>query len=1054
MPSLAKLTRPKVHRALPRERLFHQLDDSRERPMVWVTAPPGSGKTTLVSSYVEARKIPHAWYQVDAGDEDLGTFFYYLSQTLPASRSKREPQLPTLSPAHFNNLPAFAHHYFRMFFAHSSAPQVLALDNYHELSPASALHGVLEQAVGEVPEGHNIVVISRASPPKQIAQLRLTERLFTLDWEALRLSLEETRAIAAARVDADEATVRRIQRVSDGWAAGIALALEHSRHDSRRSTGESHEQPEEFFDYFAAQMLDSAAPETREFLARAALLPSMTASMAESLTGRADSEALLEDLHRRGMFTDRRNTRPAIYQFHDLFRAFLMSELERSVSGAALSDLQRKAGALLEEEGRPDHAIRLYLGAKDWPAAQRAILKAAPLLLAQGRGASVIEWIKTLPAEVAGQNAWIEYWLGTALARVKPVEARQPLERAFQVFAAREDIAGQRLACAEILLSFMFEYADFSPLDRWIAELLRLLESTAPFPSPTAELRVQAAALFALSNRNPVTQALERCTARILKLLDQDIPTESSVLVCGILVIHLYSVGDATTGARVVAKLKTLLARGDVSPFARAIATIQLGHFAAHLNDQEEALRCFDQASELAAANALTLPVLDVYTQLGLAICALERGDLAAADACRRKIDPLWSPGRKVDQVASVRLQFWIACQRQQWELAFSLAERQLVLAQESGLFLIIFHSYVMLGIVSAELKRAKECLQTVSDLRAFLTDTAYAHFAYDADLVEAYLALVKGDLDACRRALRTGLAGSRRDEVKFVQRMQPTAFARLLAEALAADIDTDYVTQIILDLGVRPPSATVSKWPWPLRIFTLGRFEVLRDGQPLEFSRKAPKKTLALLKAIIALGGKSVREQSLLDAFWPDEEGDVAARSMTAALHRLRTLIGDGNAIVQQGGTLSLDASRVWVDVWALEGVLSRAGDGRAEEVLALYRGGFLTADEGEPWSVTTRERLRSKFIHAIAGHAHELETSAHFDAALECYLRGLDADPVIEQFYQGLMRCYARLDRKSEAIAAYRRLKQILSVSLSLKPSPSTERLYQSLRLEQLPS
>jgi DNA-binding SARP family transcriptional activator len=69
----------------------------------------------------------------------------------------------------------------------------------------------------------------------------------------------------------------------------------------------------------------------------------------------------------------------------------------------------------------------------------------------------------------------------------------------------------------------------------------------------------------------------------------------------------------------------------------------------------------------------------------------------------------------------------------------------------------------------------------------------------------------------------------------------------------------------------------------------------------------------------------------------------------------------------------------------------------------------------------------------------------------AIECYLRGIDCDPVIESFYQGLMRCYAHTGRRAEAVAAYRRLKHILSVALSLKPSAATENLHQRLRLDQ---
>ncbi|HEY7379285.1 MAG TPA: BTAD domain-containing putative transcriptional regulator [Steroidobacteraceae bacterium] len=1049
MPALAKLTRPKVHRALPRERLFRELDRSRECPLIWVAAPPGSGKTTLVSSYIEARKLRGAWYQVDAGDDDVGTFFHYLAQTVPASRTRRRP-LPVLSAAHRADLAGFSRHFFRAYFEQLATPALLALDNYHELPRDSALHGVLEQAVTELPQGLNLVAISRAEPPGQFTRLKASEQVAVIDWSSLRLSLDETREIAAQRASLDEGTVRRIHQVSDGWVAALTLTLARARLADGKLVEAPREERADLFDYFASQALKSATPGMRDFLLRSALLPRMTAAMAERLTGRTDSETLLEDLHRRGIFTDRRNTQPPIYQYHDLFREFLTAELERSVSAQALTGLQRTSGALLEEAGHSDHAIRLYLNVADWEAARRAIRDVAGQYLPQGRGVSVIEWIRRLPADARAADPWMNYWLGAALARLAPAEARVPLEHALAAFKARDDLAGQRLACAEAMLSFMFEYADFSPLDRWLDEFVRLLGIEAPFPSPAAELHFLGAGVFALGNRRPLPPPLRVCVERALTLLDQPVPAELATLVCGILTIHFYSVGDRTTGTGVVTRLRALLERAEVAPLSRAIGWIQAGQFAAHLGEQDDARLCFKRAAETAAAGALTLPVLEVYAQLGLAICALERGDDSTADECRKRIAAHWSPARKVDQVANLRVQFWVACHRRQWDVAVTLAERQLEVSRQSGMFLITFHCYVMLGIVYAEQRRAAECAGAAGGLRRFVAGTTHAHFAYYADLIEAYLAWRLDDRTRCHERLRKALEGSRQDEFRFLLRMHGEFCARLLAEALSAGIETEYAAQLVRDLRVRPPSVSAPHWPWPLRIFTLGRFEVLRDGQPLEFSRKAPKKTLALLKAIIAFGGRNVREQSLLDAFWSDQEGDVAARSLTAALHRLRALLGDGDAVVQLGGMLSLDPSRVWVDVWALEA----GGEAtRSEQVLALYRGTFLAEDEGEPWSVTMRERLRTRFIHALESHARQLEEAGRFEAAIESYLRGLDADPVIEQFYQGLMRCYARLDRKSEAIAAYRRVKQILSVSLSLKPSPSTEKLYQSLRLDPAP-
>ena len=68
--------------------------------------------------------------------------------------------------------------------------------------------------------------------------------------------------------------------------------------------------------------------------------------------------------------------------------------------------------------------------------------------------------------------------------------------------------------------------------------------------------------------------------------------------------------------------------------------------------------------------------------------------------------------------------------------------------------------------------------------------------------------------------------------------------------------------------------------------------------------------------------------------------------------------------------------------------------------------------------------------------------------EEAVHWYLKGIDADPIVESFYQGLMRCYDILDRRSEAISVYRRLKQTLSVVLGAKPTATTEKLYQSLQ------
>jgi len=98
--------------------------------------------------------------------------------------------------------------------------------------------------------------------------------------------------------------------------------------------------------------------------------------------------------------------------------------------------------------------------------------------------------------------------------------------------------------------------------------------------------------------------------------------------------------------------------------------------------------------------------------------------------------------------------------------------------------------------------------------------------------------------------------------------------------------------------------------------------------------------------------------------------------------------------------------------------------------------------------WSVSLRERLRSKFIHHLVEVGKFWETHGYWEQAIECYRKGIDVDDLVEVFYQRLMNCYLKTNRLSEGMSIYRRCCQTLSIMLSLQPEPETESLYLALR------
>jgi DNA-binding SARP family transcriptional activator len=279
--------------------------------------------------------------------------------------------------------------------------------------------------------------------------------------------------------------------------------------------------------------------------------------------------------------------------------------------------------------------------------------------------------------------------------------------------------------------------------------------------------------------------------------------------------------------------------------------------------------------------------------------------------------------------------------------------------------------------------------------------------------------------------------------------------FDWMVGEALETGIEVPYIQDFIRKYSVPPPEEETPNWPWPVKVHTLGEFRIEIDGRPLSFSRKAPKKPLALLRAIIALGGRNVPEQKLVDALWKDEDGDAAREAFAVSLHRLRKLLVHAEGVQLMDGLVSLNSEQVWVDVWAFDRRVKdmdrraeRFGPPALQTIWSLYRGSFLAEDSDAPWALSLRERLRGQFLRCVSTAGRQLEELGDVDAALQLFRKGIEADDLVEEFYQGQMRCLLKLDRRAEAMSVFRRLRQTLSVSLGISPSQQSEQLFRSIQ------
>ncbi len=257
-------------------------------------------------------------------------------------------------------------------------------------------------------------------------------------------------------------------------------------------------------------------------------------------------------------------------------------------------------------------------------------------------------------------------------------------------------------------------------------------------------------------------------------------------------------------------------------------------------------------------------------------------------------------------------------------------------------------------------------------------------------------------------------------------------------------------------DKSLDKPSSYFDNSLKPLKIFVLGRFAIVLNNKPILFTTKSQRKPLLMIKALLAYGGRDVREEVISDAIWPEIDGDIAHRSFTVTLHRLRKFIGNHNYFLLRDKRLTLNPKCCWVDIWEFERIIGRADFFwqynetekailKYKKAVGIYKGAFLAGDVEKQWTNSFRERSQSKFLRSVENIGRYLETNDQQETAIEYYKRGLEVDDLAEFFYIRLMTCYFRLNRNAEALSVYNRCRRIFSDKYGIKPSRELTAIHQ---------
>jgi DNA-binding SARP family transcriptional activator len=1074
MTALAKISRPSVAGGVCRKRLFSLLDDMMVKPVIWVSSPAGAGKTTLVSGWLNARGFPCIWYHCDDGDEDLATFFYYMGLAARKASPRHRKPLPLLTPEYLAGIPTFARRFFEKLYdritpsspsAEGGVTALLVLDNYQDVPEDSPFHTMIAVALDGIPEGIRVVVVSRTEPPAALARLQANGKMGRLQYGDLRFTLDESVELAHGRVPAlDPACIRAIHDKTEGWAAGIILMLESGACNGTVPEAAGGFAYERVFDYFAGEMFNRMEEGEQDFLLKTSIPPVLSVPLAEKLTGAGAAERILSTLHQQHYFTERLSGSGLEYQYHPLFRDFLLNRAQTFFSPDELAAVRKEAALLIEQAGRIEDAARLYCDAGDGDGLARLILGNASKFLAQGRNRTVEEWIAGIPGELKDDTPWLLYWTGMCSFPTDMPRARSFLEKALASFRKEGDAEGGYLSWAGIVDTYAFGLDEWGHLDECIAVFDELGKTWPSFPSREIDLIASSRMLISLTLRKTDRPGLvHRCLRRVSGLLREkpSFPIRMDTLF-SMSLYYLWK-GEYGKNAVLLEKAEAEIRHSTPSPFVAIRVHLMKGiHYwiTAEYDSAVSALSAGLDISEKSGVRVFDSLLWGFRAAAEMASGCVDR----AEKSLRNQMTSLLGSEKALDIFFHQVNSAWFALLKGNPSLA---AEHLAAVTEQTARMGTPYYralwniGMAQTSFLLGRIREAKGHVRAAHRISLTMKSSVLEWYSL---LIDAWLLLREGRETDGLLCLRRGLSLGRRHGYVHLEFQQPSVMRFLFARALEEEIEPDYVKWLVRKLGLTPPGPHETTegpipylhgWPYPVRIYTLGRFEILRDDEPIRFSGKEQKRPLELLKALIAFGGRDVPVEHLTDALWPDADGDLAHKSLETALGRLRRLLGNDECIRNRSRLLSLNPLHCWVDSLAMEQLVDAAmetDDDRLDllckKAVTLFKGPFLPADTGQMWTLSCRENLKYRLLRVIRRAGRRYEEAGKWDRACEYYVKGIETDGLAEEFYRRLLVCHLHLGNNAEAVTIYNRCRRLLRAELGVEPSSETIAVFSSIK------
>lgn len=415
LPSSSHILATKLFRPLPtttlvvRPRLLEQLDAALRCPLTIVIAPPGFGKSTLVSTWAAAlaarTTVRVGWLTVDTYDDEPAHFWTAVCAALgtidPGLAGKVLPTLSGLTPT---SPPFLLTPLVNELARINTQPILLVLDDYHAIQ-TPAVQAMLAFVVEHLPPHVHIVLASRSDPPLHLARLRARGQLVEVRAADLRFTRAETDGFCneVMGLNLAPADVADLETRTEGWIAGLHLAALSMRNRTDRAAFVRQLKGSHHFivDYLVEEVIQHQPTSIRDFLLQTSILDRFCVSLCDAVTGGQNAAASIQAIERANLFVVPLDDERVWYRYHHLFVDLLRARLAEEQPQAAALYHRRACDWYAQRAGNDlvmrSEAIRHALAAGEGDIAVGLINEVAEWLWRRNELTLLRTWLQSLP---------------------------------------------------------------------------------------------------------------------------------------------------------------------------------------------------------------------------------------------------------------------------------------------------------------------------------------------------------------------------------------------------------------------------------------------------------------------------------------------------------------------------------------------------------------------------------------------------------------------------------------------------------------------------------